>query len=68
MKKLTFKEIRANFWEMLKETNPELYKKGRRSKPQNEQPTDIRCFFVDYIDNLHRDGQITEIQAQNITL
>ena len=52
--KTTFKQIRVNFWEMLKEFNPELYKQGKRSKPQNEQITDIRCSFVDYIDSLHR--------------
>lgn len=66
--KTTFKTIRRNFWEMLKEVNPELYKLGKRSKSQNEQITDIRCSFVDYIDNLHRDGQITDSQANRITL
>lgn len=66
--KTTFKQIRANFWSMLKEFNPELYKRSRRSKTQNEQPTDTRVMFVDYIDNLHRNGEITDKQAQNITL
>lgn len=66
--KTTFKAIRRNFWEMLKEVSPELYKQGKRSKSQNEQITDIRCSFVDYIDNLHREGQITDSQANRITL
>lgn len=66
--KTTFKQIRVNFWEMLKEFNPELYKQGKRSKPQNAQVTDIRCSFVDYIDSLHRSGEITDKQANNITL
>ena len=66
--KTTFKQIRVNFWEMLKEVNPELYKQGKRSKPQNEQVTDIRVSFVDYVDSLHRNGEITDKQANSITL
>jgi len=66
--KTTFKQIRVNFWEMLKEFNPELYKQGKRSKPQNEQITDIRVSFVDYVDNLHRNGEITDKQANSVTL
>lgn len=68
MKKLKFKQIRANFWEMLKECSPELYKQGKRSKPQNEQVTDIRVSFCDYIDMLYKSGDITDEQAQKITL
>jgi hypothetical protein len=66
--KKTFKEIRRQFWEELKEFNPQLYKQGKRSKSQNEQVTDIRCLFVEYIDRLVRDRDITEGQAQRITL
>lgn len=29
---------------------------------------DTRCAFVDYIDMLHRNGQISDALAQNITL
>jgi hypothetical protein len=61
-------QVRKAFWEMLKETNLELYSKGKRSKRQNEQVTDIRCTFVDYVDNLHRDGIITDKLANNVTL
>jgi hypothetical protein len=61
-------QVRKAFWEMLKETNLELYSKGKRSKRQNEQVTDIRCTFVDYVDNLHRGGIITDKIANNVTL
>jgi len=61
-------QVRKAFWEMLKETNLELYSKGKRSKRQNEQVTDIRCTFVDYVDNLHKDGTITDKLANNVTL
>jgi hypothetical protein len=66
--KKTFKEIRRQFWEELKEFNPQLYKQGKRSKSQNEQVTDIRINFCDFIEHLRRDNQITEGQAQRITL
>lgn len=68
MKKLTFKQIRRKFWEYLKETNPQLYKQGKRSKSQNDQVTDIRVTFCDYVDNLYKNGEITEGQIQRITL
>jgi hypothetical protein len=43
--------------------------KARRiSKPQNDQDTDTRCAFVDFIDQLHRAGQITDRTANRITL
>jgi hypothetical protein len=68
MKKLTFKQIRRQFWEELKEFNPQLYKQGKRSKSQNDQVTDIRVYFCDFIERLRRDNEITESQAQRITL
>ena len=68
MKKLTFKQIRRQFWEELKEFSPQLYKQGKRSKSQNEQVTDIRVTFCDYVDNLYKNGEITEGQIQRITL
>ena len=64
----TQKELRKNFWNYLQDVSPELYAKGKRSKRQNEQITDIRCSFVDYLDYLNRDGQITDKQANNYTL
>ena len=64
----TQKEVRQAFWQYLSEVAPELYKIGKRSKRQNEQCTDIRCAFVDWLDSIHRDGLITDKQAQNYTL
>ena len=61
-------EVRHSFWQYLKEVNPELYAKGKRGKRQNEQVTDIRVMFVDYVDSLRRDGQITESLANRVTL
>lgn len=63
----TQKQVRKAFWEFLKGV-PDLYAKGKRSKRQNEQVTDIRVTFVDYVDSLQRDGQITESLANRVTL
>lgn len=65
MKKMTFAEIRSNFWESLPE---ELRKERRTRKTQNDYCTDIRCAFVEYVDVLLKNGEITEKQADNITL
>ena len=64
----TQKQIRKAFWQHLKEENPKLYAKGKRSKRQNDQPTDVRCAFVQFIDELAKDGQITEEMNQKVTL
>ena len=61
-------EIRAAFWQMLQETAPDLAKMKRAKKTQNDYPADIRCAFVDYIDQLARAGQITQNMAHNVTL
>ncbi len=64
----TQNEVRKNFWAYLQEVSPNLYAKSKRSKRQNEQITDIRCSFVDYLDSLHRSGQITDKQVNTYTL
>jgi hypothetical protein len=65
---MTFKQIRALFWE----THPELKAQARKarsiSKPQNDQNTGTRCAFCNFIDALHRSGQISDRTADRITL
>jgi hypothetical protein len=67
-KPLTRAQVRELFWE----THPELEARAREarriSKPQNDQDTDTRCAFVDFIDALHRAGQISDRAADQITL
>jgi hypothetical protein len=65
---MTQAQVRQNFWQTLKIIAPELYAKGKPSKRQNEQITDIRIFFCEYIQHLLNDGDITEKQANNYTL
>lgn len=64
MKKYTFKQIRDMFFEM----HPQFQCERRYRKPQKEYSTDCRCAFVDFIDYLHKDRQITDKQASEITL
>lgn len=64
----TQKQIRKSFWEYLKEGNPKLYNKGKRSKRQNEQITDIRVYFCDYIEALRQNNNISETMANKVTL
>ena len=35
---------------------------------QNDQVTDTRCAFVDFVDGLSKDGQISAELAHNVTL
>lgn len=60
----TFAAVRNSFWD----AHPQFKKDFRVNKRQNEYCTDIRCAFVDYVDYLHRDGQITDKLANNVTL
>jgi ABC-type uncharacterized transport system YnjBCD substrate-binding protein len=64
----TIKQVRENFWEYLKEVAPELAKQRRTKKRQNDYCADIRMTFADWVDNIHRDGQITDSMAQRVTL
>jgi hypothetical protein len=60
-------DLRAAFWEQ----NPDLVcRTNRRGNPlpQNQQPADTRMTFVDWIDMLQRDGQISEALAERATL
>ena len=60
----TQKEVRQLFWKSFPVFKPEY----RVKKRQNDYRTDIRCAFVDFVDDLRRSGEITEKQAHNYTL
>lgn len=64
----TQKQIRKAFWQYLKETSPEIYAKGKRSKPQDDQPTDVRVSFCNFVDHLQKSGEISEKLAWKVTL
>ena len=62
------KQVRTAFWQFLKESDSELFKFAKVSKGQDQQITDIRCCFVQWLDDLFKSGQITEKQVNNYTL
>jgi hypothetical protein len=64
---VTAVKLRAAFWSMLAETAPGLHAQ-RRAGGQNQQVTDIRCAWVEYVDQMAREGAISERLAQQVTL
>ena len=57
----TQQQIRRQFWL----DHPDVLRKPGR---QNDQVTDTRMAFVDYVDHLQRSGVISEALAQRVTL
>ena len=59
-------QIRKAFWE----AHPDLPKKKipDYSGKGKMYPTDTRCAFCDFVDYLHRDGQISDALANRVTL
>ncbi len=59
------RDLRTAFWHQ----NPQ-YKRSEMVKMGNQFffKADIRCAFVDWVDSLARDGQISEALAQRATL
>lgn len=60
----TITAVRNAFWN----AHPQFAKDYRKTYRQNDYKTDIRCAFVDYVDNLQKDGVITEKLAYRVTL
>ena len=65
------KQIRAAFWEAF----PDLPRRRYRYSPNRSDktaelvfPIDTRCAFVDFLDQLQRDGVISEALAGRATL
>jgi hypothetical protein len=63
---LTARQVRRLFWE----TFPELPRRriADYSGHGKMYPTDTRCAFVDFVDYLVKDGQISPRTADTITL
>ena len=65
------KQIRAAFWEAF----PDLPRRRYRYSPNRSDktaelvfPIDTRCAFVDFLDQLQREGIISETLADRATL
>ena len=68
----TQKQVRDAFWnEWVNGGTTYAERVARRRIPhrtQNDLPTDVRVAFVDFVDRLARDGEITEALAARVTL
>ena len=62
----TQKQVRAAFWETADPMNGDGI--TRRKFPDGSYSTDTRCAFVDYVDSLARNGEISDALAQRVTL
>jgi hypothetical protein len=60
----TQKEVRDAFWEAF----PQFAKERRSRKKQNDYYTDIRCAFVEFLDQLLKSNQISEKLCNRVTL
>jgi len=61
-------QIREAFYQYAQETGLTLKRARTRCLPQNRQPCDTRMAFVDFVDSLERDGQISQALAARVTL
>jgi hypothetical protein len=64
----TQKQVRAAFWANHPGMAQAAREAGTLTKGQNAQGTDIRVAFVEYVDSLARNGDISETLAQRVTL
>jgi hypothetical protein len=57
-------EVRNAFWE----AHPQYQAERRSRKRQNQYSTDIRCSFVDFVDYLSRNREISDALRNRVTL
>jgi hypothetical protein len=65
------KQIREAFWQAFPELPRKRHRYGWSASDKTAElvhHTDTRCAFVDFIDQLHRAGQISESLALRATL
>ncbi len=62
------KQVREEFWATYPSFDHQARAAGIRNKRQNHQCATVRCAFVDFVDFLHRDGQISDALADRVTL
>lgn len=65
------RQIRAAFWDAHPNADRKRYRYSLRRDDKTAPlvyPIDTRCAFVDFLDALHRDGQISDALANRATL
>jgi hypothetical protein len=64
-------QIRAAFWQAFPELPRRRYRYSWNRNDKTAElvyPIDTRCAFVDFVDSLQRNGQISEALADRATL
>ena len=67
----TQKQIRDAFWQAFPDLPRRRYRYSLRRDDKAAPlvyPVDTRCAFVDFLDALHRDGQVSDALANRATL
>ena len=67
----TQKQIRDAFWQAFPALPRRRYRYSLRRDDKAAPlvyPVDTRCAFVDFLDALHRDGQVSDALANRATL
>lgn len=63
----TQKQLREEFWSTFPDVECRVNRRGN-PLPQNFQPADTRMTFVDWVDQLDRNGEIPRKLAERVTL
>lgn len=64
----TQRELRKRFWQDHPDYAFQSREAGIISKRQNEHCATVRCAFVDWLDMMHRNGEISDALANRATL
>jgi len=60
----TITQLRESFWECF----PEFASQYRKTWRQNQYNATIRTAWVEYVDSMHKEGQISDNLARRATL
>lgn len=64
----TQKQVRDAFWQNLPDWLNGEARVRKANQRQNQYPTDTRVAFVDFVDWMNKDGQISDKLADKVTL
>lgn len=64
----TVRSIRAAFWAYVIDVAPKYNTRRNRSVSQNDLPDDLLVLWAVWLDAQHREGNISPMMAQKVTL
>jgi hypothetical protein len=62
------RDLRRAFWDAHPDFEWQAREAGLLTAPQNRHSATVRCSWVDFVDYMHRSGQISEKLAFRATL